>query len=200
MFTVTTSDGTELMSGSHILVEKLKEEPNFFITNTRKTYTIIVQNLNNTLLVLTDIKNNEATEEQAWLPPEANNTIEFELYEQDGENLILVDSISVIVDEDDRFCDCVIKVAAKNTRECLKHRENWGKKGCYNPYAVCSKSIGTTSRKCGKLYEKQNYNMDHNELLAYANLIDPNNNFSDSTSRDEIIRNIQEVKKVRYSE
>lgn len=41
-----------------------------------------------------------------------------------------------------KYISCVLQVAAKQTTDCLFSRNYGG--GCYNPYAVCASSIGTT--------------------------------------------------------
>jgi hypothetical protein len=47
------------------------------------------------------------------------------------------------------YCRCVAHVAVKNPKRCYKNDE-WKKrppvKGCYNPYAICTKNIGRKSR------------------------------------------------------
>lgn len=60
-----------------------------------------------------------------------------------------------LTDKEKSFCACVMKVAAKQS-------------GAYNPYAICAKSVGTTSRHCG---ENTNFeNIPEAELIAYAKL------------------------------
>ena len=70
-----------------------------------------------------------------------------------------------------KWCRCVIKVAAKQTKSCLEDKA-WYQvkdgKSCYNPYAVCSASVGTSSRECGKNYQFSNFSDD--ELKAYGYL------------------------------
>lgn len=56
-------------------------------------------------------------------------------------------------EKEQRYCSCVAKVKAKQTDECILHGKG---KGCVNNiYAVCAKTVGTTSRKCS-----ENYNFD----------------------------------------
>ena len=57
-------------------------------------------------------------------------------------------------DKEKRYCRCVIKVS--------------GKGKVNNPYAVCAKSVKTTSRRCGKNYDFQQFNDD--ELQGYIKL------------------------------
>lgn len=54
--------------------------------------------------------------------------------------------------EEQAFCRCVAHVEAKGSAR--------------NPYAVCAKSVGTTSRRCGQEYEFSNFPDD--ELIGYA--------------------------------
>lgn len=70
-----------------------------------------------------------------------------------------------------KYCSCIVKVAEKNTEIC-NLEENWGKtisgKICYSPYAVCAKSIGTTSRECGLNYDYGA--MTKEQLISFLNL------------------------------
>jgi protein FLOWERING LOCUS T len=72
-------------------------------------------------------------------------------------------------ERDEKYCSCVVKVAEKNTEIC-NLEENWGKtisgKTCYSPYAVCAKSVGTTSRTCDYDYEA----MTKEQLISFLNL------------------------------
>lgn len=72
-----------------------------------------------------------------------------------------------------KWCRCVLHVAAKQNKRCLKQkkwREVVDGEVCTNPYAVCSKSVGTsTGRKsCAMWYNFKDLTLD--ELLGYANL------------------------------
>lgn len=71
-----------------------------------------------------------------------------------------------------KYCSCVLKVADKQSPECLNKRL-WGQedsegKTCYNPYAVCGKSVGTSSRRCGESYDYEELTDEF--LEAYARL------------------------------
>ena len=74
-------------------------------------------------------------------------------------------------DRNQKYCSCVIKVAEKNTEVC-NLEENWGKtisgKMCYSPYAVCAKSVGTTSRQCDMNYDYKT--MTKEQLISFLNL------------------------------
>lgn len=96
-----------------------------------------------------------------------------------------------------KYCRCVLEVAAKQSETCLTNKE-WGKsvegRQCYNPYAVCAKSTGTTSRVCGQNY---NYNALPDKLLvAYARL----NNITvpEPYNRETVLQNIQKYKQSKY--
>ncbi|MHB1909643.1 MAG: hypothetical protein ACYCQJ_12375 [Nitrososphaerales archaeon] len=49
-----------------------------------------------------------------------------------------------------KYCSCIRKVSAKQSDQCLANKE-FGSGHCYNPYAVCAKSTGTTSRRCSEI-------------------------------------------------
>ena len=103
------------------------------------------------------------------------------------------DSLS---DEEQKWCRCVLHVAANQTDECLKNvsanaYKKFGGKTCYNVYSVCSGSVGTSSRSCGVNYEFKN--IPDKELVAYSkikNLVIPN-----PYSRDKMIKIIMKWKK-----
>jgi hypothetical protein len=88
-------------------------------------------------------------------------------------------------------CRCVLHVAAQNPDWC--NRENaWfqkreGKK-CYNPYAVCTSSIGTQS-ECSVYYNFSN--IPDNELIAYALLRNGRIPIPEPYNREEMIDNIE---------
>jgi hypothetical protein len=72
-----------------------------------------------------------------------------------------------------KWCRCVLHVAAKQTDQCLEDvNEHAGQvfngRTCYNPYAICSATVGTSSRKCGINYEFRN--IPDQELIAYAKI------------------------------
>jgi len=39
-----------------------------------------------------------------------------------------------------KFEKCVLKVKEKQAKSCEKSK--WKEKGCYNPWAICNKSVG----------------------------------------------------------
>lgn len=74
-----------------------------------------------------------------------------------------------LTEPEQKYCRCVLHVSANQTGECLKQNSLGqlliGDK-CSNPYAICAKNVGITSRECGNNY---NYNkISDNELLGYA--------------------------------
>jgi len=77
---------------------------------------------------------------------------------------------------DDRkaaFCRCALHVAAKQSPSCLEGLpasagKTLGGRRCYNPYPVCAKTTGTTSRDCAPAYAFDA--MPDDELKAYARL------------------------------
>ena len=80
-------------------------------------------------------------------------------------------SDSFLNDKQEAWCRCVLHVAAKQKGACnteqawFETREN---QRCYNPYSVCSKSVGTSVRTCGENYDFNSISDD--ELIAYAQL------------------------------
>lgn len=80
---------------------------------------------------------------------------------------------SDLTEREQKWCRCVLHVAAKQTDQCLDDvnknaRKVYNSKTCYNPYAVCSATVGTSSRKCGVSYEFRN--IPDIELIAYAHM------------------------------
>jgi hypothetical protein len=67
-----------------------------------------------------------------------------------------------------KYCRCVLHVSSNNSPSCNTKR-SYGSKGCYNSYAVCTKSTKRKgSVKCGSQYEFKNIPMK--ELKAFASL------------------------------
>lgn len=86
-------------------------------------------------------------------------------------------------DEQKKYCRCVYHVAAQQTPECLRRRKwtDYSKKSkdqskdlkdqnpnkCYNPYAICSKSVKRKGRiECYKNTRLQNLPPNEREALA----------------------------------
>ena len=102
------------------------------------------------------------------------------------------------LDEDKKkWCRCVLKVATKETGECLKTKA-WFKKiegkSCYNPYSVCSKTVGTSTKECSQHYDFNKFS--DQRLIAYVQLhhID----VPDPYNRTKTLNNIYEWKKSKY--
>lgn len=80
------------------------------------------------------------------------------------DNLILLHELVFKVankDQEHRFCTCILHVEARNHPECKKGK-------CYNPYAVCAASVGTTAKNCSKYYKLEDLSSE--ELKAYSRL------------------------------
>ena len=70
-----------------------------------------------------------------------------------------------------KFCRCVLKVANKQRGLCNTDRawfETRNGQQCYNPYSICAKSVGTTSRECGKNYNFSTFSDEY--LITYSEL------------------------------
>jgi hypothetical protein len=80
----------------------------------------------------------------------------------DGKKFPIADfstSFYVLGDNDPRkvkFCDCVLDVSSKGD--------------AYNPYAVCAKSVGTTSRNCKEILKSKLDQLPLDKLQSYAKL------------------------------
>ena len=74
-------------------------------------------------------------------------------------------------DQKQKWCRCVLYVASKQGRKCLREKR-WGQmvegKRCYNPMAVCSSSVKTSARSCDLWYNVDK--LTKRELLGMANL------------------------------
>lgn len=79
------------------------------------------------------------------------------------------------IDERQRaYCRCQLHVAARNNPECYENRgAALGHGRCYNPYAVCTASVGRQS-ECSAYYaftpEAVQGGIPDNEVEAYARL------------------------------
>lgn len=78
---------------------------------------------------------------------------------------------SGLTEKQEKWCRCHLQVAAKQPATCNREKA-WFKTReghmCYNPYAVCAKEIGTTTRDCDPHYIFEN--IPDPELRAYASL------------------------------
>lgn len=70
--------------------------------------------------------------------------------------------------QEQKYCHCVLEVAAKNEKGCNK--TNWGyAKKCVNPYSVCHASVKGVGRPdCGSHYDYSA--LSDEELLTYIRL------------------------------
>jgi len=91
-------------------------------------------------------------------------------------------------DTEQKFCSCVVKVAAAQPGACNLEKawfEQRDSKTCANPYAVCAHSVGTSTRKCNESYNYSQFT--DQQLIALANL----NNVTISSDRATIISLLQ---------
>lgn len=103
-----------------------------------------------------------------------------------------------LTEQQQKWCRCVLKVADKQKGACnieqawFQQRDG---KQCYNIYAVCSKSVGTSVRNCGDNYNFEALSDDH--LLAYAQLHQKKENkivIPVPYNRNQMLQNIREWK------
>lgn len=97
---------------------------------------------------------------------------------------------NTLTEKEQKYCSCVLKVGVKNPSTCNKSNWNTRSSGCYNPYAVCTKSVGTTSRKCG-----ENYNFEKlpdDGISWYAST--KNISIPVPYNREDLLHRIQEWK------
>ena len=76
------------------------------------------------------------------------------------------------LDENEQaYCSCVVQVAERQPGQCNLEKawfEMRDGRECYNPFAVCAASVGTSSRRC---YENYNYEaMSDHQLASLAGL------------------------------
>lgn len=69
-----------------------------------------------------------------------------------------------------KYCRCIAKVAARNPEWCNRHGKwKMGAQGCYNPYAICTKSTKRTGQKrCLPYFDLEN--MTYKEVKALADM------------------------------
>lgn len=108
-----------------------------------------------------------------------------------------------LTEKQQKWCRCVLKVADKQRGGCNIERawfETRDGKTCYNPYAVCSASVGTSTRECGKNYDFDSFSDNH--LLAYAELHQKDKDgiiieIPDPYNREVMLRNIKRWKEIK---
>lgn len=78
---------------------------------------------------------------------------------------------SGLTDAEQRYARCVLQVAGNQPPACLEEKA-WGErregKVCANPYPVCAKSVGTTTRRAGPSYNFEE--IPDVEVRGYARL------------------------------
>jgi hypothetical protein len=70
-----------------------------------------------------------------------------------------------------KYCRCVLEVAAKQPGSCNMEKawfQERDHRTCYNPYAVCAKSVGVSVSSCGQDYDFNN--IPTAELQGYLGL------------------------------
>lgn len=94
---------------------------------------------------------------------------------QNGDSVIKAEeffkSDSTLTEKQKKWCRCVLKVADKQPGDCNKDQawfETRDGRECVNPYAICSKSVGTSVKTCGENYDFES--LPDNYLIAYAEL------------------------------
>lgn len=102
-----------------------------------------------------------------------------------------------------KWCRCVLKVANKQRGACNVERSWFESRDgtvCYNPYSVCSSSVGTSSRECGKHYDFESFSDDH--LITYAQLHQKDKDgiiieIPDPYNRAQMLANIKRWKEMK---
>lgn len=118
-----------------------------------------------------------------------------ELQRSDKEMWLKSDRI--MEEDEEKYCRCVLQVASKQPASCNEDKAWYEKregKTCYNPYAVCANTVGTTSRQCGENYNFENIPDEH--LIGYASL--SGIPVPQPYNRDQIIANIKYSKYNKY--
>lgn len=107
---------------------------------------------------------------------------------------------TTLTDQQQKWCRCVLKVADKQKGACNIEQAWFQQRDgqqCYNPYAICSKTVGTSVRTCGSNYNFEALSDDH--LLAYAQLHQKSksgNNIAIPSpyNRSQMLKNIRDWK------
>jgi len=99
---------------------------------------------------------------------------------------------SLLKERQQKYCDCVAKVSAKNPDWCNKEQaweERRNGHTCYSPYKVCAKTVGTTTRECSYNYDYDM--MSDQQLISFANLHKINVDQTDN--RDTLLQTIKSI-------
>jgi hypothetical protein len=86
----------------------------------------------------------------------------------------LIRSDTALSESEQKFCACVVQVAAKQPGQCNLEKAWFEERDgatCYNPYAVCAKSTGASSRLCGSNYDYSAMTQSQLVALAQMNMI-----------------------------
>ena len=84
------------------------------------------------------------------------------------QNFMLKSDLS---EKQNKYCDCLMDVAAKQPETCLTEKkwfQNVEGKRCANPYAICAKSTGGSTRNCSQYYDFDA--MTDQQLITYSHL------------------------------
>ena len=65
----------------------------------------------------------------------------------------------------DKFERCVLKVKSKQPKSCKSKK--WKGKGCYNPWAICTKTVGRKSKRKTKSKTKSLGKCEKSNLKKY---------------------------------
>lgn len=83
----------------------------------------------------------------------------------------LIKPNSLLTEAEQNFCSCVIDVADRQPGACNLEQAWFERRDgsvCYNPFKVCAKSTGTSTRMCPIYYDYDR--MTDSELISFANL------------------------------
>lgn len=81
--------------------------------------------------------------------------------------LIKVDSL--ISEQQKRYCSCIVSVANKQSPACNTEQAWYQVRDgtqCYNPYAVCTSSVGRDDRECAMHYNYSEFTDDQLQSMA----------------------------------
>ena len=87
---------------------------------------------------------------------------------------IYVKAGSTLTEKEQSYCSCVAQVATKQPGACNLEKawfEERDDQVCYNPFAVCAKSVGTTTRACLSNYDYDVMDDDMITSVAYLHNI-----------------------------
>lgn len=95
--------------------------------------------------------------------------------------------------QEKKYCECIVKVASKQPGACNLEKawfEERDEQVCYNPFAVCAKQVGVSTKNCYK-----NYKYEILSLKELESLLNLKGYSSDLSSREELISRLEELSK-----